>query len=172
MADAEAIHDETLDIMLHGDNKVKHGGKWRSYRESTSLLKKHRGQAYSMIMGKCAQKFLDRMNQETYWTTVLQDYEPLALIDLIEKAVLAQTEDHYLFAIVYAQEISLYGFHKNILTNDHWYDRFNTKVDVGIAIGITRQHDVLMEWTSQQVEGQSFTKLSDDNKLENFEEAE
>ena len=103
---------------------------------------------------------------------VLQDYEPLALVDLIEKAVLAQTEDHYLFAIVYAQEISLYGFHKNILTNYHWYDRFNTKVDVGIAIGITRQHDVLMEWTSQQVEEQSFTKLSDDNKLENFEEAE
>ena len=96
----------------------------------------------------------------------------MALLDLIEKTLLAQTEDQYLFAIVYAQEISLYAFHQNILTKDQWYNRFNTKVDVGTAIGITRQHVVLMEWTSQQVEEQSFTKLSDDNKLENFEEAE
>ena len=90
---------------------------------------------------------------------VSQDYEPLAVLDLTEKTVLSQTEDQYTFAIVYVQEISLYTFHQNLLTKDQWYDRFNTKVDIGTAIGITRQHDVLMEWTSQQLENKSFTTL-------------
>ena len=58
------------------------------------------------------------------------------------------------------------------MTNNQWYDRINTKVDVGTSIGITRQHDVLMEWTSQQLEKQSFTTLSDAKKLEICEEAE
>ena len=97
-----------------------------------------------MIMGQCSQQFMDGMKQYTSWTMVSQDYKPLSLLDLIENTVLAQTEDQYPFAIVYSQEISLYGFHQNILTNDQWYDRFNTKMDVGTAIGITRQHDVLM----------------------------
>ena len=58
------------------------------------------------------------------------------------------------------------------MTNNQWYDRINTKVDVGTSIGITRQHDVLMEWTSQQLEKQSFTTLSDAKKLEICEESE
>ena len=172
MADAEAIHDEPLEIILHGDYKAKHNVKWRSYKKSTSLLKKHRGQAYSIITGQCAHQFLDKMKQDTSSTMVSKDYEPWALLYLIKKTVLSQTEDQYPCAIVYAQKILLHALYQNLLTNDQWYDRFNTKVDVGISIGITRQHDVLMEWTSQQVEEQSFTKLSDDNKLENFEEAE
>ena len=134
MVDKEAIHDEPLDIILHGYDKAEHDGKWRSYREYTSILKKHRGQAYSMIMGQCAHQLMDRMKQDTSWTMVSQDYKPLALLDLIEKTVLDQTEDQYPFAIVYAQEILLYGFHQNILTNDQWYDRSNTKVDVGTSI--------------------------------------
>ena len=47
---------------------------------------------------------MDGMKQYTSWTMVLQDYKPLSLLDLIEKTVLAQTEDQYPFAIVYAQK--------------------------------------------------------------------
>ena len=63
---------------------------------------------------------------------------------MIEKTVLDQTEYQYPFAIVYKQDLSLYGFHQNVLTNDKWYEKFNTKVDVGYAIGVTRDHEVLM----------------------------
>ena len=45
-------------------------------------------------------------------------------------------------------------------------------MDVGTAIDITRQHDVLMKCPSQQVEKQSFITLSDAKKLEIREEAE
>ena len=78
--------------------------------------------------------------------------------------LLAQTKDQYPFAIVYKQELSLYGFHQNVLTNDHWYEKFNTKVDVGDAIGVTRDHQVLMEWTLQDLHKQAFSTLQDAEK--------
>ena len=58
----------------------------------------------------------------------------------------------------------MYGFHQNVLTNDQWYEKFNTKVDVGYAIGVTRDHEVLMEWTSQDVHKQAFSTLKDAEK--------
>ena len=76
--------------------------------------------------------------QENVWQTTSSYYDPLSLIDMIDKTVLAQTEDQYPFTTVYGQELLLYGFHQNVLTNDKWYKKFNTKVDVGDAIGVTR----------------------------------
>ena len=69
---------------------------------------------------------------------------------------MAQKKDQYPFAIVYEHELSLYGFCQTFLTNDQWYEKFNTKVDVGDAIGVTRDHEVLMELTSQDVHRQAF----------------
>ena len=115
--DAAAKHSEPLDIILHGDDKVEHEGNWRTYRDRQSRLDKQRCQDFSMILGQCTQKLLDRIKQENGWQTTSYSYDPLSLIDMIEKTVLAQTEDQYLFAILYEQGLSLYGFHQNVLTN-------------------------------------------------------
>ena len=104
-----------------------------------------------MILGQCTQQLIDRMNQDNVWQTTSSSYDPLSLIAMIEKTVLAQTLNQYPFVIIYEQELSLYGFHQNFLTKDQWYEKFNTKVGVGDAIGVTRDHQVLMEWTSQDV---------------------
>jgi hypothetical protein len=53
---------------------------------------------------------------------------------------MAHTEDQYPFATVYNQELSFYSFKQDNLSNPQWYERFNTKVDVSGAIGVTRQH--------------------------------
>ena len=37
-----------------------------------------------------------------------------------------------------------------MLSNEQWYERFNTKIDVGAAIGITRQHQVLLEHVAKE----------------------
>ena len=66
------------------------------------------------------------MKQDVIWTTVATSYNPLQLISIIDKTVLAQTEGQYPFAIVYEQNLSLYGFHQNNMTNDQWYEQFNT----------------------------------------------
>jgi hypothetical protein len=78
---------------------------------------------------------------------------------LIEKTTLAQTEDQYPFATVYAQELAFYSFKQDSLTNPQWYERFNTKVDVGAAIGVTRQHKVLLEYVAMELHQQPFATL-------------
>jgi hypothetical protein len=72
---------------------------------------------------------------------------------------MAQTEDQYPFATVYAQELAFYSFKQDSLTNPQWYERFNIKVDVGAAIGITRQHKVLLEYVAMELHQQAFDTL-------------
>jgi hypothetical protein len=101
----------------------------------------------------------DKMKQDTDWNTLSTSYDPLTLFRLIEKTVLAQTEDQYLFATVYDQELAFYSFKQESLSNPQWYERFNTKVDVGDAIGVTRQHKVLLEYLAQELHTQAFADL-------------
>ena len=70
-------------------------------------------------------------------------------MQVIEKHVLSQTEDIYPFALVYEQELTLYTFHHYDLTNDQWCENFNTRLDVTNAIGVTRQHKVLLDHVAQ-----------------------
>jgi hypothetical protein len=73
------------------------------------------------------------MKQDTEWTNVSTSYDPLTLYRLIERTVLAQTEDQYPFATVYDQELSFYSFRQETLSNPQWYERFNTFADLGAA---------------------------------------
>ena len=44
----------------------------------------------------------------------------------------------------------MYGFNQYNLTNEQYYEKFNTKVDVVESMGITRQQRVLIEYTAQE----------------------
>jgi hypothetical protein len=142
---------EPVSMHLTDSEKTQNNNEWRTYRERNASLQKHRGQTYSLILGQCSQLLKDRMKQDVDWTVVSVSYDPLTLYRLIEKTILAQTEDQYPFATVYDQEISFYGFRQDTMTNSGWYDRFNTKVDVGDAIGVTRQHKSLLEHVAQDL---------------------
>jgi hypothetical protein len=148
----EAEYQATLDlpIKLTDEESTQYSNEWRTYRERTTRLEKQRGQAFSMIRGQCMQVLLDKMKHDPDWTTASESYDPLILFKLVEKTVLAQTEDQYPFATVYEQECTLYSFNQNTLSNEQWYERFNTRIDVGTAIGVTRQHQVLLEHVSSE----------------------
>jgi hypothetical protein len=135
-------------------------------------LEKQRGQAFSMIRGQCMQVLLDKMKYDTDWATVSASSSPLLLMSLIEKTVLAQTDDQYPFATVYEQELALFGFHQNVLSNEQYYERFNTKVDVGTAIGIARQHPVLLQHVAKDTRKMDFASCSDDEQQEVREDAD
>jgi hypothetical protein len=90
------------------------------------------------------------MKQDKDWNTVSTSYGPLTLYRLIKRTVLAQTEDQYPFATVYDQDLSFYSIKQDNLSNPQLYERFNTKVDVSGAIGVTRQHKVLLEYVAQE----------------------
>jgi hypothetical protein len=86
-------------------------------------------------------------------------YDPLTLYRLIERTVLAQTEDQYPFTTVYDQELSFYLFKQDNLFNPQWYERFNTKVNVSGAIGVTHQHKVLLKYVAQELYTRALTDL-------------
>jgi hypothetical protein len=79
--------------------------------------------------------------------------------ELIERTALAQTEYHYPFATVYDQELSFCSFKQDNLSNPQWYERFNTKVGVSGAIGVTRQHKALLEYVAQESYTRAFTDI-------------
>jgi hypothetical protein len=159
-------------IKMSDSEKTQYSNDWRTYRERNALLTKHRGQAFSLILGQCAQLLQDRMKQDTDWNAASMSYNPLELYRLIKKMTLAQTEDQYPFATVYDQELNFYSFWQETMSNLQWYEKFNTKVDVGSAIGVTRQHKVLLEYVAQENHTLTFAALSAEQKQAVHEDAE
>ena len=137
-------------IVLEGDAKVYNGNGRSTYCEKNSQLEKKRGQAFSMIRGQCMRVILDKMKHDPDWDNKNESYDPLNLLKLIGKKILAQNEDPYFYTTVYNQEFALYWFNQHNLANEQYYERFNTKVDAGEAIGIKTQQRFLMEDTSQE----------------------
>ena len=116
----EATYQDTneLTVKLNEMEKTENDSAWRTYRERNSRLETQRGQAFSMIRGQCMQVLLDKMKHDPDWTTASESYDPLTLLRLIEKTILAQTEDQYPYATVYEQECALYTFTQATLTNE------------------------------------------------------
>jgi hypothetical protein len=55
--------------------------------------------------------------------------------------------------------LSFYSFKQETLSNPQWYERFNTKVDVSEATGVTQHHKVLLEYVDQESYTKSFKGL-------------
>jgi hypothetical protein len=146
-------------VALTESEKTQFSNDWRTFRERNTNLIKHQGQYFSFIQGQCTQLLQYKMKQDTDWNTVIISYDPLTLYQLIERTVLAQTKDQHRFATVYDQELSFYSSKKDNLSNPHWYECFNTKVDVNVAIGVTHQHKVLLEYVAQESYTRAFTDL-------------
>ena len=151
---------QDIPVELTEDEKTEHSNKWRTYRERSANLEKHRGRAFSLILGQCTQLLQDKMEQDSDWKAVSTSYDPLTLYRMIEKTILAQTEDQYPFATVYEQEQAFYSFRQETLSNPQWYERFNTRVDIGEAIGVTRQHKVLLEYVAMESHAKAFATLT------------
>jgi hypothetical protein len=95
-------------IVLNDSQKTQFSNEWRTYRERNDNLINHRGQAFSLIQGRCTQLLQDKMKQDTDWAVVSTSYDLLTLYRLIDRTILAQTEDQYPFGTVYDQELSFY----------------------------------------------------------------
>jgi hypothetical protein len=146
-------------VLLTDSEKTQFSNEWRTFRERNTNLIKHRGQAFSLIQGKCTQLLQYKMKQDTDWNTLNISYDPFTLYRLIERTVLAQIEDQYPSATVYDQELSFYSFKQDNLSNPQCYERLNTKVDVSGAIGATREHKVLLEYVAQESYTRAFMDL-------------
>ena len=73
--------------------KKQYENEWRTHRERVARLDKQRGQAFSIVRGQCTHILMDKTKYDTDWDTVRTSYEPLKFMVLIEKTILANTED-------------------------------------------------------------------------------
>jgi hypothetical protein len=103
IAQGEFSANVKVPIVLNDSQKTQFSNERRTYRERNTNLIKHRGQAFSLIQGQCTQLLQDKMKQDTDWAVVSTSYDPLMRYCLIERTILARTEDQYPFATVYDQ---------------------------------------------------------------------
>jgi hypothetical protein len=93
IAQGEFAASIEVPVELTDSEKTQFSNNWRTFRERNTNLIKHPGQVFSLIQGQCTQLLQDKMKQNTDWNTVSISYNPLTLYQLIERTVLAQTED-------------------------------------------------------------------------------
>ncbi len=101
-----------------------------------TTLEKHHGNVYALIYGQCTQILDYKMAQDKNWATVSVSYKPLELYKLIKQAILKQTEDQYPVAALWEQLSNVANAKQGSLTNNEWYDCFNTKVEVAELVGV------------------------------------
>ena len=123
-------------------------GKTHSLREAT--LEKHRGQAFSLIIGQCTQLLLDKMKQEKTWDVVSASYDPLELYKLIDSVVLKQTENQYPVAAMWDQYMQVYNAQQGNLSNTEWYRMFYMKVEVAESVSCTFANDKTRDYCAQE----------------------
>lgn len=160
---AQAEYDASQDVPIEmtDSERTQFSNAWRTYRERNAKLEQHRGQTFSLTLGQCTQLLQDKMKQDKAWDATSTSNDPLTLFKLIEKTILAQTEDQYPFATVYEQEVAFYSYRQGeSMTNGQWYERWNTRIDVGKAIGVTHEHKVLLDYVSKETHPKVYEKLT------------
>jgi hypothetical protein len=157
----KAEYEMALDvpIKMTDTEKTAYLNKWKLFEARKEMLNNHRGQAYAIIIGQCTQLLQDKMKQDPDWTKVSTSFNQLPLYSLIEKTILTQSETQYPFAtIYYAQKQAFYSFkQETTMSNTQWYERFNRKLNVGTAAGVTHQHKGLLDYVATELHGHQTT---------------
>ena len=138
--------DEDLPVKAQDEDARKlHDGAWKSHNNRNDALKKHRGNAFAIIKGQCDPNLIDGMKQDETWEGIIEGKDPKKPLELIHAVVHAQTSDQYPCATVCDHESKLYSLQQNVLTNAEHYEKFNTKVNVGLAVGVEHKHPALLK---------------------------
>ena len=114
----------------------------------------------------------DKMKHDATYESVMDSCDPLKLKKLIEKIILSQSDDQYPYATFFEQDKVLVCFHQHELSNAQYYEKFNTRVDVAKAVGVTRTHKGAVSHTAKLLHKKEFEDLTNDEKVAVKDEAE
>ena len=95
------------------------------------------------------------MKQDETWEGIIEGKDPKKLLELIHAVVHAQTSDQYPCATVCDHESKLCSLQQNVMTNAEHYEKFNTKVDVGLAVGVEHKHPALLKHATKMMHNKS-----------------
>ncbi len=94
--------------------------------------------------------------------TVSFSYKPLELYKLIERVILKQTEDQYPVAALWEQLSNVANAKHGNSTNNEWYERFNTKVEVAESVGVSFDFVTIWEYCAMEAHKATYTLLRSD----------
>ena len=104
---------------------------------------------FNNIFGHTSQLLQDAMKQDSAYLTVIAGNDPLELISLIERTIVAQAKDEYPFKTVFDLERRFYNNQQHERTNAQYYDAYVTEREVDAAAGIRRVHPSLAEYVKE-----------------------
>jgi hypothetical protein len=156
---------------LVGDDKAKMDGAWRGYNTRVSKLEEYRGRTCSLILGQCTTVLKDKLKHDADYKAVIDSGKPLQYKSLIEKTIMAQAEDQYNCAAVHDQMCHLLGFSQGALSNDQYYERFNTRVDVSKSVGVSWVQDGITKPLSKVLYKKELHLLTTDELKETRDQA-
>jgi hypothetical protein len=79
IAEGNYKQSSEVPIKMSDSEKNQYNNDWQTYQERNALLMKHRGQAFSLILGQCTQLLQDRMKQDINWNMASTTYNSLDL---------------------------------------------------------------------------------------------
>jgi hypothetical protein len=171
MNDIEIIQYEIADnlpITLKGEAKSEWDTDWKLYKSKIESIEKHRGQAFNMIKGQCTLALMEQMKCDRDYVSCIASNDPLRLKGLIERTIISQSENKYIFATLYEQEVGLFGFQQNKLSEDQWHERFNTRVAIGDTLGVNRDHMIALNYVAKERTNTEFDDVTDDDLRESI----
>ena len=171
IADTENLIDDVkyqqgqeVPYNLTDSERLEYSNESKSHSNRVATLEKHRGNMYALIYGQCTQILQDKMKQDKNWTTVSVSYKPLELYKLIERVILKQTEDQYPVAALWEQLCNVTNAKQGNMTNNEWYDRFNTKVEVAESVGVSFDFEKIWEYCAQEAHKATYSLLQPDEQ--------
>jgi hypothetical protein len=149
---------------LTDSKKLEYSNESKTHSHCIVTLEKHCGNVYALIHGQCTQTLQDKMKQDRNWATVSVSYKLLELDKLIERVVLKQTEDQYPVAALWEQLSNVANAKQGNLTNNEWYDCFNTKVEVAKSVGVSFDFENIWEYCALEAHKSAYTLLLPDKQ--------
>jgi hypothetical protein len=88
----------------------------------------------------------------------------MELYKLNEQVILKQTEDQYPVAALWEQLSNVANAKQGNSTNNEWYDRFNTKVEVAESVGVSFNFEKIWEYHAMEAHKAAYTLLRTDKQ--------
>ncbi len=84
---------DVVEVKTTSDEGMTFSNSWWTYPERTDRLVRSHGKVYSLVLCQCTTVLLDKMKQHADWQGVSDSYNPLQLLQLIEKIILKQSDN-------------------------------------------------------------------------------
>jgi hypothetical protein len=127
---------EKLKVILPMDKNAEQSNVYRTYQEDEQRLIKNRGKVYTLTLGQCTQTLKDKLKEDNDWEDIAANYDPIRLLNLIEKYILKQTESHYPYLAVQEEmQIMLNLSQGEDMAIGAYYKKFNTRVAIADCVG-------------------------------------